>query len=100
MKNKSEAFDRFKKFKAPAERQNGFLIKTLRIDKGREFLSTKFKDFCEEHGTCREVIAPYTLEQNGVAERKNQIVVEVARSMMQAKSLRPYFWAGAVATTF
>lgn len=43
--------------------------------------------FCEENGIRRELTAPYTPEQNGVAERKNRTVVEMARSLLKAKGL-------------
>ena len=71
LENKSEAFDRFRKFKALVERRSGLLIKTLRTDRGGEFISIDFNVFCEENRICRELTAPYTPEQNGVAERKN-----------------------------
>ncbi|GJZ79695.1 retrovirus-related pol polyprotein from transposon TNT 1-94 [Tanacetum coccineum] len=46
----------------------------------------------------RQLTAPYTPEQNGVVERKNRTVVEMARSMMKTKDLSDEFWAEAVAT--
>ncbi|KAA0050265.1 integrase [Cucumis melo var. makuwa] len=52
-----------------------------------------------EHGIHRELTTPYTPEQNGVAERKNQTVVERARSMLQMKDLSNDFWAEAVLTS-
>ncbi|KAI0503952.1 hypothetical protein KFK09_014899 [Dendrobium nobile] len=42
------------------------------------------------------IIAPRTPQQNGVAERKNQILVEAARAMLDEYSLPKYFWAEAV----
>ena len=60
LENKSEAFERFKKFKALVERKSGLLIKTLRIDRGGEFVSIDFNAFCEENGICRELTTPYT----------------------------------------
>ena len=68
---KSETFEAFKKFKALVEKQSGSCIKTLRTDRGGEFLSQEFIHFCEEEGLHRELTAPNTLEQNGVAEQKN-----------------------------
>ncbi|KAA0056488.1 Integrase, catalytic core [Cucumis melo var. makuwa] len=47
----------------------------------------------------RELTTPYTPEQNGVAERKNRTVVEMARSMLQIKGLSNDFWAEAVSTS-
>lgn len=42
--------------------------------------------------------APYTPEQNGIAERKNRTVVEMARSMLKSKNLPNQFWAEAIHT--
>ena len=75
LKLKSETFDNFWKFKALVERQSGRYIKALRTDRGGEFLSNEFSSFCEENGIHKELTAPYTPEQNGVAEHKNQTVV-------------------------
>ena len=62
-------------------------------------MSNEFNSFCEKHGICRELMTLYTLEQNGVVERKNCTVVEMARSMLQEKNLPNKFWGEAVATT-
>lgn len=51
------------------------VLKALRTDKEGEFVSHDFNKFCEEHGVHRELTAPYTPEQTGVAERNNYIVV-------------------------
>ncbi|KAL4035058.1 hypothetical protein IC575_003732 [Cucumis melo] len=96
LESKSETFEKFKHFKAKVEKQSGMFIKSLRSDRGREFLSNNFNHFCKEHGIHRELTTPYTPEQNGVAERKNQTVVEMARSMLQMKGLLNDFWAEAV----
>ncbi|KAJ0491696.1 putative RNA-directed DNA polymerase [Helianthus annuus] len=95
---KSESFEKFKMFKARVERESGKLLKTLRTDRGGEFCSGEFNAFCDEHGIHRELTAPYTPEQNGVAEHKNRTVVEMARCMLKAKSLGNQFWGEAVAT--
>ena len=50
MKNKSESFEKFKEFKARIENQTGKSIKTLRSDRGGEYLSTEFIEFLKEHG--------------------------------------------------
>ncbi|KAK4406656.1 Retrovirus-related Pol polyprotein from transposon TNT 1-94 [Sesamum angolense] len=62
-------------------------LKVLRIDKGREYLPEQFKRICEDKGIIRHLTIPYTPQQNGVAERRNRTLLEMARSMMaQAKS--------------
>lgn len=94
---KSETFENFKKFKALVEKQSGKDLKVLRTDRGGEFISKEFASFCDEEGIKRELTAPYTPEQNGVAERKNRTVVEMARSMLKSKGLPDNFWAEGVA---
>ncbi|CAH9095067.1 unnamed protein product [Cuscuta epithymum] len=97
-KTKSEALENFKKFKALVENQTGKSVKALRTDRGGEFSSNAFTEFCDEHGIRREFTAPYTPEQNGVAERMNRTVVEMARSMLKAKNMPTKFWGEAVST--
>ncbi|CAL8151068.1 unnamed protein product [Prunus armeniaca] len=53
LRNKSEAFSCFKKFKSMTELQTGHQVKCIRSDRGGEFLSTEFVEFCEAHGIQR-----------------------------------------------
>lgn len=75
LKYKSQTFENSKKFKLLVEKQSGYFIRVLCIDRGEEFLSIEFKDFCDDHGMHRKLTVPYTAEQNGVSKRKNQNVV-------------------------
>jgi transposase InsO family protein len=50
------------------------------------------------NGIKRQLTASYTPQQNGVAERKNRTIVEMAKSMLKGKGLPNMFWAEAVAT--
>jgi transposase InsO family protein len=52
-----------------------------------------------ELGIRRELTAPYSPQQNGVMERRNQSVMAVARCMMKAKHLPNIFWGEAVTCT-
>ncbi|GKV31343.1 hypothetical protein SLEP1_g40039 [Rubroshorea leprosula] len=97
-KEKSDAFPIFKKFKALVEKQSGCSIKVLRTDQGGEFVSAEFNKFCEDFGIKRQLTASYTPQQNGVAERKNRSLVEMAKSMLKAKGLPNSFWAEAIHT--
>jgi len=45
-----------------------------------------------------ENTAPYTPQQNGKAKRENRIIVESARTMLQAKGLPVKLWAEAINT--
>ncbi|KAL3506654.1 hypothetical protein ACH5RR_032036 [Cinchona calisaya] len=95
VKFKSETFENFKKFKALVETQSGNKVKVLHTDRGGEFLSQEFNLFCEVNGIHRELTAPHTPEQNGIAERKNWTVVEMTRSMLRSQNLPNQFWAEA-----
>ena len=58
-----------KYFKALTENQTGKRLKGVRSDRGVEFSSEEFKEFCNKHGIKREYTIPGTPQQNGVVER-------------------------------
>ena len=78
---------------------SGSRIKILRPDNGGEYTSIEFNDFCKEAGFKRELTAPYNPQQNGVVERKNRTIVEVAKAMINDQSLSMFLWAEAFRTT-
>ncbi|KAJ7962054.1 Retrovirus-related Pol polyprotein from transposon TNT 1-94 [Quillaja saponaria] len=96
LKKKSEAFEVFKKFKALVEKESGHVIKSLRSDRGGEFTSNEFNIFCETQGIRRPLTVPRTPQQNGVAERKNRTILNMARCLLKSKNMPKEFWAEAV----
>lgn len=70
----------------------------LRTDRGGEFTSVEFGRYCAEKGVERHLTAPYSPQQNGVMERRNQTIVGIARSMLKAKDMPAAFWGEAVST--
>jgi hypothetical protein len=50
----------------------------------------------KEHGIQRKYSCSYSPQQNGVVERKNRHIAEIARAMLNEKNLPNYFWAEAV----
>lgn len=97
---KTEALSCFKTFKILVEKQSSKVIKCLRTDRGGEFNSHDFNNFCKEHGIQRQLTTAYTPQQNGVAERKNRTVMNMVRSILIAKKVPKIFWAEAVKWTF
>lgn len=93
---KSEAFVIFKSYKAKVEKESGTCIRSLRTDRGGEFTSQEFINFCTEHGIQRQLTAAYTPQQNGVAERKNRTIMNMVRSMLSEKKIPKTFWPEAV----
>ncbi|KAJ0524708.1 putative RNA-directed DNA polymerase [Helianthus annuus] len=71
-------------------------ISRIRSDNGTEFKNSKMEKFCDERGILYEFSAPYTPQQNGVAERKNRTLIETARTMLADSKLLINFWAEAV----
>ena len=51
LKEKSEAFEKFKLFKALTENQIGKRLKAVRSDRGGEFSSGNFKELCDKMGS-------------------------------------------------
>lgn len=98
MRKKSDVLQFFKEFKALVEKQTGRTIKCLQSDNGREFCNEEFDRFLKEEGIARKLTTPYTPQLNGVAERKNRTLMEMARCMLTQSKLPISFWAEAVAT--
>ena len=83
LERKSEAFDKIKIFKKLAEKETKATLKTLRTDRGGEFLSHEFRDYCDKNGINRHLTAPYSPQQNGVVERRNRTLLEMTRSLLK-----------------
>ena len=82
LKNKNEFFEKFKEFKALVENLSEKKIKILRSDNGGEYTSGDIKDLCKQAGIKRELTIPYNPQQNGVAERKNRMIIEAVKSRL------------------
>ena len=70
--------------------------KILRTDNGTEYETNEFNKFCREAGMKMDTTTVYTLEQNGVAERKNRTIVEDARAMLYDQGLPKFLWGEAM----
>ncbi|KAL5816417.1 hypothetical protein ACOSQ3_024795 [Xanthoceras sorbifolium] len=96
LKRKSEVFGYFKEFKTLVEKQSGYYIKTLRSDQGGEYTAGVFQEFLKQQGIRHQFTPAYTPQLNGVAERKNRTILNMARSMLKDKNMPKSFWAEAV----
>ena len=68
LKSKDQILRTFKTFIAWIEKLTGCTIRKFRSDRGGEFTLAAFDEFLAEHGITRETSAPYTPQQNGLAE--------------------------------
>ena len=99
LKKKSEAFNYFQTFKEFVENECERKIKCLRSDNGGEYVSNEFNKFCDVNGIKRHFSVTETPQQNGVVERKNRTVVEMARTMLHEAKLSNVLWPQAIHTT-
>ena len=73
-------------------------IKKVRSDNRTEFKNANVDTFLDEEGISHEFSATYTPQQNGVVERKNRMLIEMARMMLDEYKTPKHFWVEAVET--
>jgi transposase InsO family protein len=98
MKNNNESFDKFKEFKNEIENQLGKRIKTLRTNRGGEYLSTEFGAYLKECDIIPQLTPPRTSQWNSVSERRNRTLLDMVRSMMCQTKFPLYFWGHTLLT--
>jgi Reverse transcriptase (RNA-dependent DNA polymerase) len=98
MKTKYKAFVSFKEVKEEIEVEKNVKVKALRTDWGGEFRSFEFDEYCKTIGIKRYLTTPYSPQQNGVVERRNQIILRMIRSMMKSMYVLLEFWGEAITT--
>ena len=96
LSSKDEAEEKFLIYKAEVENQLNKNIKRLRTDRGGEYDGASLKKFCELNGIIHEVTAPYTPEQNGVAERKNRTLKDMMNAMLISSGMPSNMWGEAI----
>lgn len=87
LREKLEAFEKFKWYLARVEKEIGKRLKCLRSEKGGEFISYEFNKFCIEREIKRQVSTPRTPKQNGIVERRNRSIMDCARTLMIEKNI-------------
>ena len=92
LKRKDEVLSVFKRFVTLVEIGTGKRVKSLHSDNGEEYVSKSFQDFCDTKGIKRELIAPYTPPQNGVADSMSRTIQERIKSMLSNPKLSNGFW--------
>ncbi|CAI7800790.1 unnamed protein product [Closterium sp. NIES-53] len=73
---KSDVLREFQKWLVLVERQAKKSVLMLRSDQGGEFLGKEFTDFVDRKGIVHDLTCPYTLQQNGMAEREMRTAVK------------------------
>ena len=63
-----------------------------------KFKNTNIEEFLNDYGITHELSVVYTPQQNGVVERKNRTLIEMARTMLVEYKTPVRFWAEAINT--
>lgn len=96
LKNKGQVFQCFVDFKSLVENQCEAKIKKFRSDNGTEYINNNFKQFFQKHGIEHQHSAPYSPQQNGLAERLNRTLLDRVRCMLIDGGVARGFWAEAL----
>jgi transposase InsO family protein len=99
LQDKSETQEVVKKFLKRAYNKFDAKFKRIRNDNDIEFKNTQVKDYHHEEGIKHELSAPYTPQQNGVAERKNRTLIEMTRIMIDEYKTFNRFCTESINTT-
>jgi hypothetical protein len=99
LQEKSQTQETLKGFLRRAQNEFGLRIKKIRSDSGTEFKNSQIEGFLKEEGIKHEFSSPYTPQQNGVVERKNRTLLDMARTMLDEYKTQDEFWAEAINTT-
>ncbi|EOY17399.1 Uncharacterized protein TCM_036561 [Theobroma cacao] len=94
--HKNDALPTFVNHCKKVQNEKGLVIVSIRSDhggefEGGEFEGDEFKDFCNEKGLDHNFLTPRTPQQNGVVERKNYTLKEMARTMLCKNNLPKNF---------
>ena len=96
LKTKNEAYTHIKNYMTHLH-VHRVTTHSIRVDRGTEFINKDLESWCHEKGMTIEKTAPYSPSQNGIAERMNCTLVELARSMTAATKMPEFLWEPAVA---
>ena len=96
LKSKDQAAQKVKNYFTHLAVQ-GRTPKAIRIDRGREFVNDSLLEWLYSRGMEVHITAPHSPFQNGVAERMNRTLEELARAMRLAADLPVFLWEQAIA---
>jgi transposase InsO family protein len=96
LESKDEVFEHFRSLALRLNNEHPNCLKAIRSDNGTEFRNASFDEFFLEHGIDQQFSTLRIAQQNGVVERKNRALVEVARTMLDEHRTPRSFWADAI----
>ncbi|GJU38272.1 retrovirus-related pol polyprotein from transposon TNT 1-94 [Tanacetum coccineum] len=98
LKSKDEAPDFIIKFLKMIQVRLKVPVRRIRTDNGTEFVNQTLREYYEKVSISHETSVARSPQQNGVIERRNRTLIEVARIMLIYEKSLLFLWAEAVAT--
>ena len=83
MRNKSEIFFHFTHFLQMIKTQYNTVVRTIRSDNGREYITNEFRAELHKCGILQQLTCSYIPVPNGVSERKNRHILSMVRCLLQ-----------------
>ena len=96
--DKSDVFATFKTFIKRIHNEFKTAINKVRSDNENEFKNTRVDDLCDGFEIRHQFSTKYTPQSNGLVERKNRTLIDMARSMLSEYNVSHSFWAEAINT--
>ena len=82
MRSRSNLFSIFCSFCTEIKTQFNVPVRILRSDNAKEYFSKPFNSYMSKNGILHQSSCPDTPLQNGIAERKNKHLLEIARALL------------------
>jgi hypothetical protein len=98
LESKDQVFEYFRLLTFRLNNEYPNYLKDIRSDNGTEFKNASFDEFYLEHEIDQQFFTSRVPQQNGVVERKNRTLVEMARTMLDEHRTPRRFWADAIST--
>lgn len=98
IRRKSDVIGKFIDFHQFMTKSTDQKLSTIRCDNGGEFKNHEFQSYCRRNGISVQFTTPYSPQQNGVAERANRYLMEMARTMLIDAGMPNQYWAESVLT--
>jgi transposase InsO family protein len=96
LQSNDEVFEYFQSLALRLTNEHPNCLKAIHSDNGTEFRNASFDEFCLEHGIDQQFSTPRVPQQNGVVERKNRTIVEMAIMMLDEHRTPRRFWVDAI----
>lgn len=90
--HKNGSFEAVENFNAMVSTQFGMVVKSWRLDSGKEFSPSRMGTMASKLGQIVEMTTPYSPEQDGRAERSIGIIVSRVRTVSIDQNIPKFLW--------